>query len=193
VFHISETYTNRWQRLIRLSTVTTEFEALAESMGSNVDRLTEIISETQEVHSKMKRQMEVQVQQQVLDVVLRADRNDDFTIYGKREYRAFCNRMKGIPSVEFDEENFRRIAKVDINNPKINLGDIFELLHNIKDPNVPEDQNVFHLEPRKKMEFEYKKKRVSGVYKKRRVSRSRAFMMEKQGMQTATLKVVDIV
>jgi len=156
----------------KLAYVTRDIESLAGTMGIGVDRLNSSIQELDEVMKEMKECMEEQVMQQVMDIVLKVDRNQDFHIKEPRELKQLEQRLGAMPNVEFNKENYRRITKYDDpESPGIKVGDIMAMFHNLKDPNVLPEDNIFILKPEDTITKEYVKKRDEGFYKERRKSR----------------------
>ena len=139
-------------------------------MGIGVDRLNSSIDEYEQITKDMNLCLEKQVMQQVMDIVLKVDRNQDFHIKSPREIKQLTQRLSHLPNVEFDEDNFRKITKVDDeDHPGLKLEDIMAMFRNLRDPNVAPEDNIFRLHPDEQIKKEYVKKRDSGVYDQRRM------------------------
>eukprot|EP00980_Cylindrotheca_fusiformis_P000415 scaffold101_cov123-Cylindrotheca_fusiformis.AAC.18 len=148
-----------------LSYVTKDIESLADGMGCGVNRLIESIEEMNDIHQQMNHHLERQVMQQVIDIGLKSDRDQDFTINSKSELKRLEQRLSSMPGIIFNAENFRKVTKYDDpENPGIALHDIMEMFRNLKDPSIPPEDNIFQLVPESHVEQVYKKKRDSGVY-----------------------------
>lgn len=155
----------------RLAYVTKDIETLADTMGCGVNQLVSSIEEMKMIHEEMNHHLERQVMQQVIDIGLKSDRDQDFTINSTRELKRLEQRLSNIPGIVFDVENFRKITKYeDEESPGIALHDIMEMFRNLKDPNIPEEDHIFHLVPESHIEKVYKQKRDNGVYARKRAS-----------------------
>lgn len=155
----------------RLSYVTRDIECLAGAMGIGVERLNSSIQELEEITQAMELCLEGQVLQQVMDVVLKVDRDQDFHIKEPKEVKRLQQRLSQIPGVEFDEDNFRKITQYDSEDfPGIKLDDIMAMFRNLKDPNVTEEDNIFRLIPEEHICKVYVQKRDSGVYGQKQAS-----------------------
>ncbi|CAJ1934719.1 unnamed protein product [Cylindrotheca closterium] len=155
----------------KLSYVTRDIESLATTMGIGVDRLNSSIEEFDAITKEMNHCLEQQVMQQVMDIVLKTDRNQDFHIKEPRELKRLEQRLSNMPNVEFHEENFRRITRYDDEDaPGIKVGDIMAMFRNLKDPSVDPKDNIFILRPDEEIRKQYVEKRESGVYEQRRGS-----------------------
>lgn len=141
-------------------------------MGIGVDRLNSSIEEFDAITKEMNTLLEKQIMQQVMDIVLSVDRNQDFHIKEPQEVKRLTQRLKNLPNVEFDEENFRKITRYDAEDaPGIKLEDVMAMFRNLKDPNMAPEENIFRLHPEEQIRKEYCKKRDSGVYERRNLTR----------------------
>lgn len=154
----------------RLAYVTRDIESLAATMGIGVDRLNSSIEEFDAITKEMNRCLEQQVMQQVLDIVMKVDRDKDFHIKEPREIKQLQQRLSSIPNVEFHEENFRRITQCDSeDSPGIKVGDIMAMFRNLKDPSANPEENIFVLHPEEQIRKQYTEKRENGAYDRRRM------------------------
>lgn len=140
-------------------------------MGCGVNRLVDSIEEMKEIHEQMNHCLEVQVMQEVIDIGLKSDSDQDFTINSPRELKRLEQRLSNIPGIVFDKENFRKITKYDDEEtPGITLHDIMRMFRNLKDPTILDEDNIFRLQPEARIEKEYIRKRDTGVYARKRAS-----------------------
>jgi hypothetical protein len=116
---------------------------IAKKTGANVDRLVAIVKENGEIQEKIKANLEKEVMQNVLRDVLASDTNQDFS-FSKRELRRLEMSLGNIPGVDFDKENFGKLCKTDSD---ITIEEIMEMFRNLKNPDIPEEDNIFHLKP----------------------------------------------
>jgi hypothetical protein len=140
-------------------------------MGCGVNRLIDSIEEMKEIHEQMNHCLEIEVMQQVIDIGLKSDSDQDFTINSPRELKRLEQRLSNIPGIVFDKENFRKITKYDDEeSPGISLHDIMRMFRNLKDPTISDKDNIFLLRPEASVEKEYIRKRDTGVYARKRAS-----------------------
>jgi hypothetical protein len=78
----------------------------------NVDRLTEIVQENKQLQEQIRKKIQQRVMQQLLGVVVKADRDQDFAL-GPKEIDVLIMRMGAINGIEFNEQRFREMLKDD--------------------------------------------------------------------------------
>jgi hypothetical protein len=116
--------------------------AIAKKSGASVDRLVAIVKENGQIQEKVKANLEQDVMQNVLNNVLASDADEDFS-FSKKELRRLQLNLSNIPGVGFDKENFEKLCKTDSD---ITIQEIMEMFRNLKNPNIPEEDNIFHLD-----------------------------------------------
>jgi hypothetical protein len=126
-----------------LKEVEAEYERLRGKMGSDADRMFTIVKQNGEIQAKIKKNLESQVMQEALDTVLKSDTDSDFSI-SEKEIPQLKLRLKNIPGIDFDEKNFDKLYKDRTGD--LQLKDVMKMFRNLKDPNVPEKDNIFHYE-----------------------------------------------
>ena len=120
-----------------------DLQALEQKSGGQTDRLVDIIRETTNLQTKIKRNLEAQVMQSVLSLVIQSDVDGNFTLDQKELKRLQLN-LSNIPGVTFDKENFeKKIGK----DKHLKLADIMSMFRNLK-ANIPEEENIFHITPK---------------------------------------------
>ena len=129
--------------MFSLSDVSKDLDAIAKKSGAQVDRLVEIIEETADLQEKVKRNLEAQVMQNVMNQILSADGDADFK-FNKYELRKLQTKLSNIPGVTFDKANFQKVC----GSKELTAHDIMRMFRNLKE-DIPEKDNIFHLHPEK--------------------------------------------
>ena len=78
----------------------------------NVDRLIEIIHEQKILQEKMRGKINQQVMQQIMSLVVRVDRDQNWTLR-PTEIEALIVRLGLVENIEFDEQRFRQMLTHD--------------------------------------------------------------------------------
>jgi hypothetical protein len=126
----------------RLKQVETALDAVAKQSGAQADELVSIIQENGEIQANVKQALEASVMQTLLMTVLTSDSDEDFVLSHKELLR-LETRLSNLPGVAFDKANFQKFCT----HKELTLAQLMQLLRNLKDDNVPEHDNVFHLKP----------------------------------------------
>ncbi len=124
-----------------LQNVEHDLEAVAKKAGGQTDRLVAIIKENAALQTKIKRNLEAAVMQNVLQIILKSDKNMDFN-FDQAELKRLKWNLSNIPGVTFDANNFER----KIGNKNLTLADIMAMFRNLKE-DIPEEDNIFHITP----------------------------------------------
>lgn len=107
----NEVFHRKLQRLdlsvTNLESVETELSLFAKDR-TELKRLKHVVERQNEVHKRMKKCLQNQVLQDILEVVVQADQDRDFQI-SPQELEVLALRMNGIPGVQFNERNFRAL------------------------------------------------------------------------------------
>ncbi|KAG7346367.1 hypothetical protein IV203_005435 [Nitzschia inconspicua] len=82
------------------------------SKNKDVHRLMEIVEEQKLVHEAIRKKIQQRVMQQLLGVVVKADRDQDFAL-GPREIELLVLRLRSVQDIEFHEERFREMLTDD--------------------------------------------------------------------------------
>ena len=125
----------------RLKTVEKDLEQVSIRTGGQVDRLVSIIQENASLQGQIKKNLEAQVLQNVLQIALASDKNMDFS-FSKDELQRLKIRLASIPGITFDAANFER----KIGTKALTLRDIMVMFRNLKS-DIPEEENIFHITP----------------------------------------------
>lgn len=130
---------------LRLEAVEDQLLCIAEAAQTNVKRLVEIVQENAALQAKIKQNLEQAVIQSVVSVLIQSDANHDFTL-GPAEIEMLVLRLNQIKGIQFDQANFRAVISQDVDGV-IHVSEIMKILRNLLDDSVPEEDNIFHLQP----------------------------------------------
>ena len=117
---------------------------IADNSGTQVQRLVELVKENGELQREVKEALEKQVMQQIIDVVVRSDRDGNFTLT-PRETESLKSRLKSLEGIKFNASNFDNMIASDEN--ELTLTDVMNIIRNLLDDEVAEEDNVFLLDP----------------------------------------------
>ena len=126
-----------------LRTIEADLKDITQTSNENLDRLCEIAKQTSDIQQQMMRSLENQVMQHVLKAVLASTTDKDFQ-FNKKDLSKLKTKIHNLPGVEFDEYNFNKFCNT---NDIITGQEIMSMFRNLKDPNVPNEDNIFRLHP----------------------------------------------
>ena len=130
--------------VLDLKTVSSDLAAITKKSGGQTDRIVEIVKENGQIQSKIKRHLETQVMQSVLNAVLASDTDEDFSI-SVNEIARMKLRLKNIPGIKFDEKNFDAMYANKVGEKELQMNDIMKMFRNLKE-DIPEQENIFHID-----------------------------------------------
>ena len=130
--------------VLELKTVSSDLAAITKKSGGQIERIIGIVKENAQIQSKIKRQLETQVMQSVLNAVLASDTDEDFSI-NVNEIARLKLRLKNIPGIKFDEKNFDAMYANKVGEKELQLNDIMKMFRNLKE-DIPEQENIFHID-----------------------------------------------
>ena len=93
---------------------------------------------------EVKKTLEKQVMQQIIDVVVRCDRDGNFTLTTQETERLKL-RLKAMEGIKFNTTNFDHMIASDKN--ELTVADVMNIIRNLLDDDVKEEDNVFVLDP----------------------------------------------
>jgi len=126
----------------KLEGVEAALTQIAKDANTDSTRLVKIVTEMKGIQTKIKANLEREVMQSVLQVLVQADSNQDFCLNaGEKEMLVL--RLSSLPGVAFDEKNFRKM----MGSKDLKLSDLMGMLRNLMDDGIPENDNIFHLQP----------------------------------------------
>jgi hypothetical protein len=145
-FHIQNEVLRR--KLQRLDGAVTHLERVEQELAryatnrTDLRKLEHIVQRRTQIHQDMKKCLQKQVLQDILGVVVQADRNQDFQI-ASQELESMILRMQSIAGVEFNERNFRAIMAAGDRR----ISSVFSMIRTLmKDDDDSNDVFTFHPE-----------------------------------------------
>lgn len=96
------------------------------------------MKDNQEILNKMQSNLKANVLQNLLQVVIRSDKDENLTIE-EHEIGDLINRIKGINGVEVNEVRFRDA----ITSSGGSLQCVMDIIRNLMDDNVTEGEEIF--------------------------------------------------
>ena len=127
---------------LSLEGVESSLSEIAAKAKTSVSRLTQLVKRNGEIQAQIKLTLERQVLHDIVSTVVNTDRNQDFAL-NDAELGMLVMRLKAQKGVQFDETNFRKLVETPCT-----LASILKVVRNLMDDDVPEEENVFHLQPR---------------------------------------------
>lgn len=128
----------------RLSEVEEGLSKIADKSGTQVSRLVEIVKENGELQLKIKKALERQVMQGIVDAVVTSDKDGNFTLSPK-ETEMLKMRLRNIDGIVLNQTNFDNMIASDEN--ELTVPDVMNIVRNLLDDDVPRERNVFVLDP----------------------------------------------
>lgn len=133
-----------------LENVESELAELANT--DNIDRLTEVVTETKRINTEMKKILESSIIQQMITTVIRTDRDGDLKI-GPIELKKLMHRLHAKPGFDFNEKRFLELLGNTDGQP-VKIESIMKVIRNLKDDSVSEGNNVFVMRPEQLLNVE---------------------------------------
>lgn len=127
-----------------LSQVEEGLSNVAAESGTQVQRLVDLVKENGELQREIKASLEKQVMQQIIDAVVRSDRDGNFTLT-PRETSRLKAHLTSMDGIKFSAANFDNMIASDEN--ELTLTDVMRIIRNLLDDEVAEKDNVFLLDP----------------------------------------------
>mmetsp|Transcript_28711 Transcript_28711/g.53938 ORF Transcript_28711/g.53938 Transcript_28711/m.53938 type:complete len:324 (-) Transcript_28711:645-1616(-) len=115
------------QKMAELHYVPQELHRLSKKHDQDVDRLTHIVQEKKLVQEKIRKKLQQRVMQQLLGVVVNADKDSDFSL-SPNEVDVLVVRLGLIEGIEFNEKRFREMLAED---PSIHS--VFKMLRSMQE------------------------------------------------------------
>mmetsp|Transcript_25688 Transcript_25688/g.37875 ORF Transcript_25688/g.37875 Transcript_25688/m.37875 type:complete len:267 (+) Transcript_25688:110-910(+) len=116
---------------------------LTKNQITSVDMLVKQVNELKSIQSKMKRNVQAEIIQNVLTIVLSSDIDSD-NIIDPEEVNGLIVRIKFMEGFELNEVNFRK--KLD-KKGGCSLTAVFNIIKNLMDDKVPNEDNIFVIKP----------------------------------------------
>lgn len=128
-----------------LKDVERQWAEVVKKSGGQADRLVNIVQENEKIQTEIKRNLEAQVLQDILSLALKNDRDGDFT-FSKDELKRLKMSLSNIPGVTLDNANFDKFVG---GSQSLSLPTIMAMFRNLKNDDIPEKDNIFHITPEK--------------------------------------------
>ena len=134
----------------RLKETEAKLEEISILQGVSVDTLVAQVKEFKEVQADMKESLQTKVLQNLIGVVITADKDKDFVI-DPEEVDGLVVRLKSMDGVDFSEENFNKAVTKSGYDPSdatkggYSINVVIEVMRNLLDDDVPDEDNIFTL------------------------------------------------
>lgn len=122
----------------RLEDVEQALDVITQTQGQSIEAFEEQVEDNREILSKMQSNLKANVLQNLLQVVIRSDKDNDLTIEDN-EIDDLINRFKGINGVEINEDRFRDA----ITSSGGSLDCVMNIIRNLMDDNASEENDIF--------------------------------------------------
>ncbi len=121
----------------RLEDVEQALDVITQMQGQSIKAFEAQVKDNRNILSRMQSNLKANVLQNLLQVVIRSDKDDDMII-GENEVGDLINRIKGINGVEVNETLFRAaITKCG------SLQCVMDIIRNLMDDNISKENEIF--------------------------------------------------
>jgi hypothetical protein len=124
----------------RLEDVEQALDVITQTQGMSIEALEEQVNDNREILSKMQSNLKSNVLQNLLQVVIRSDKDENMSIED-HEIGDLINRIKGINGVEVDEDRFRQT----ITSAGGSLQCVMDIIKNLMADDTSEDNAIFTI------------------------------------------------
>lgn len=124
----------------RLEDVEQAFDVITQTQGQSIAAFEQQVEENREILDKMQSNLKANVLQNLLQVVIRSDKDENMTIE-EHEIGDLINRIEGINGVEVHEDRFRSA----IEKSGGSLQCVMDIIKNLMADNVPDDDAIFTI------------------------------------------------
>lgn len=135
---LHETVMDLTETVDRLEDVEQALDVITQTQGQSIAAFEEQVESNRDVLSKMQSNLKANVLQNLLQVVIRSDKDENMTIE-EHEIGDLIDRIKGINGVEVNETRFRDA----ITSSGGSLQSVMEIIRNLMDDNVSEGEEIF--------------------------------------------------
>lgn len=125
------------EEIVPLKESEEKLSQIAEQNGSDVKKLTGLVSENQKTIDEMREIQKQDLVQNLMQILMEADRDEDGELTD-REVKRLMNKMKNLPAINFDEEKFER----KLENHR-QLSSFLTMVHEVNDETIPRDERIF--------------------------------------------------
>jgi uncharacterized protein YbjQ (UPF0145 family) len=124
----------------RLEDVEQALDTITQMQGQSIEALEEQVEDNRDILSKMQSNLKANVLQNLLQVVIRSDKDQDMDIEGD-EIEDLIKRIEGINGVEVHKDRFRDA----INNAGGSLQSVMDIIKNLMADDSSDDNQIFHI------------------------------------------------
>ncbi|KAL3775901.1 hypothetical protein HJC23_000331 [Cyclotella cryptica] len=124
----------------RLEDVEQALDVITQTQGQSIEALEEQVNDNREILSKMQSNLKANVLQNLLQVVIRSDKDDNMTIED-HEIGGLITRIQGINGVEVHEDRFREA----ISKAGGSLQCVMDIIKNLMGDNISEESEIFTI------------------------------------------------
>mmetsp|Transcript_26257 Transcript_26257/g.63979 ORF Transcript_26257/g.63979 Transcript_26257/m.63979 type:complete len:291 (-) Transcript_26257:125-997(-) len=110
---------------------------IAEQNGSDVKKLTGLVSENQKTLDEMHEIQRQDVTQSLMQILMDVDRDEDGELTD-RECKRLMNKMKNLPTVDLNEDLFEKKLE---NHRRVST--FIDMVGQVHNEDIPEDQRIF--------------------------------------------------
>jgi len=135
---LHETVEELSETVDRLEDVEQALDVITQTQGQSIEAFEEQVQDNREILNKMQSNLKANVLQNLLQVVIRSDKDENMTIE-EHEIGDLINRITGINGVEVNEERFRDA----ITSSGGSLQCVMDIIRNLMDDNVTEGEEIF--------------------------------------------------
>jgi len=135
---LHETVLDLGETVDRLEDVEQALDAITQTQGMSIEAFEEQVADNREILNKMQSNLRANVLQNLLQVVIRSDKDESMTIE-EHEIDDLISRIKGINGVEVNESRF----KDAITSAGGSLQCVMDIIRNLMDDNVSEGDEIF--------------------------------------------------
>ena len=125
--------------LVPLKESQIQLEKIASKNGSDVKKLRALVKDNQATLDAMNVTLQEDVLQDLMEAVLESERSEDGT-FDDQELKRLLLRLKGLPSIQVDEEKFMKRAQLHRS-----ISDVFGLIKTVADDTTPDEERVFTI------------------------------------------------
>ncbi|KAL7536092.1 hypothetical protein ACHAWF_009442 [Thalassiosira exigua] len=138
---LHETVEDLSETVDKLEDVEQALDVITQTQGMSIEAFEEQVQDNRDILSKMQSNLKANVLQNLLQVVIRSDKDEDMTIEDA-EIDDLINRIKGINGVQVNESRFRDA----ITSSGGSLQCVMDIIRSLMDENSSEGDGIFTIE-----------------------------------------------
>ena len=137
---LRETVDDLEETVDRLEDVEQALNVITQTQGMSIEAFEEQVQDNRDILNKMQSNLKANVLQNLLQVVIRSDKDENMTIE-EHEIGDLIDRIMGINGVEVNEPLFRE----RITSSGGSLQSVMDIIKNLMDGNVTEGDEIFTM------------------------------------------------